>query len=135
MDDPFVTCIWLYRGVPRESAEVADVMATNELWPPRPDRVGEEWRLRHIYGDTNTAYTSWSTDRSIATEAARFLSDTPGLSGEIVVFRVRLEAIQEDRIFLGRDDEFEFLIQGQIEDVSISDSEVDDEEAADDNRD
>lgn len=51
------------------------------------------------------------------------------------MFRVRLEAIQEDRIFLGRDDEFEFLIQGQIEDVSISDSEVDDEEAADDNRD
>jgi hypothetical protein len=58
---------WLYRGVPAESAEISSVTSDGEVYPARPDRAGEYWRQRHtMLDDTETAYTSWTTDRSIA---------------------------------------------------------------------
>ncbi len=63
-------CRWLYRGVPIESSEVADVESIGEIHPPRPDRTGDYWRQAHSAGlMTETGYTSWSTDRAL-TEAA-----------------------------------------------------------------
>jgi hypothetical protein len=50
------------------------------------------------------------------------------LSGRIVIFRVRLASISRDRIFLGLEDEDEVLIEGPVEDVSISASPADEEE-------
>jgi hypothetical protein len=117
---------WLYRGVPRESPEVADVEADGEVRPPRLDRVGEFWRHAHVCGDTETGYTSWTTDRSIAEEAADAASE--GLSGQIVIFRVRVRSLPEDRLFEGREDEWEWLIEGTVEEVSISESPADEED-------
>jgi hypothetical protein len=124
---------WLYRGVPYESPEVKDVQAIGEVRPRRPDRIGESWRDRHVSGEnTETGYTSWSTDRSFAEAAAAASSEDAGLSGQIVIFRVRVESVSEDRIFPGRDDEDEWLIEGTVEDVGISDGDVYDDEEDDD---
>jgi hypothetical protein len=118
---------WLYRGVPRESPELVDVRATGEVRPLRPDRSGEHWRHVHVHGDTETAYTSWTADRSIAEAAAEDCCDNYDLSGRIVIFRVRVDSLSEDRIFPGRDDEDEYLIEGTVEGVKISE-EGDEEE-------
>jgi len=120
--------IWLYRGVPCESPEVEDVRAIGEVRPPRPDRIGEYWRQLHVHGDTETGYTSWTTDRSIAEAAAQASSDIYGLSGETVIFRVRRDSISEGRIFPGLEDEDEWLIEGIVEGVIISESAADEEE-------
>src|SRR5260370_666649 len=92
---------WLYRGVPRESSEVIDVQAISEVRPPRPERVGETWRDYHVHGNTETGYTSWTTDRNIAEDAGRFSSEAPGLSGQVVIFRVALDSVPQTRIFAG----------------------------------
>lgn len=64
-------------------------------------------------------------------EAAEATSDEQTLSGQIVVFRVRVSGLSRKRIVSGREDEDEYLIQGRIEEVSISSSEVEDEEEED----
>jgi hypothetical protein len=127
-DTPLADSTWLYRGMPCESPEVDDVQAIGEVRPPRPDRIGEYYRQVHIHGDTETGYTSWTTDRSIAEAAAEDSSDNYNFSGLKVIFRVRVDSISEERIFPGRDDEDEFLIEGTVEEVSISESAADDEE-------
>lgn len=120
---------WLFRGVPFESWEVEDVAATGEITPPRPDRRGEDCRYEHVNGGwTDTAYTSWSIERSTAMAAAESKIDRSRLSGRVVVFRVRFSSISEDRLYRGRDDEDEYLIEGTVESVEISSDEVDDYE-------
>jgi hypothetical protein len=121
---------WLYRGVPRESLEVADVRSMGEVRPPRPDRVGEVWREFHVHGATETGYTSWTTERSIAEDAAHFFSEAPGLSGDVVIFRVRVDAIAEQRIFPGLEDEAEYLIEGTVEGVSLSTGDDEEEDGS-----
>jgi hypothetical protein len=96
--------------------------------PPRPERIGDLWIEHHQGGHTLTGYTSWSTDRSIAEAAAEAKSEKQGLSGRIVIFRVRVDSLSKTRIFPGREDEDEFLIQGTVEEISISKSASDDEE-------
>ena len=130
MCESFVDFTWLYRGVPRESPEVADVEFVGEIRPPRPERIAERWRHLLIRGDTQTGYTSWTQDRSIAAAAAQFHADNAGLTGEIVIFRVLAGSVSEERLFPGLDDEDEWLIQGTVEGVLVSPSEADDEENA-----
>lgn len=115
--------MWFYRGLPIESQEVRDVEVFGEVTPPRPDRIGERWRQLHVAGETQTGYTSWSTDRSIAEEAAASMGDEEGLSGLIQIIKVRIDSLSADRIHVGREDESEFLIAGRIEDVTFSDAE------------
>jgi hypothetical protein len=123
---------WLYRGVPRESAEVNDVLAISEVQPPRPARIGERWRHSHVMlNDTETGYTSWTTDRSLAEAAAEATADAPGLSGEVVIFKVWVASLQRERVFPGREDEDEWLIEGTVEDVVLSDGNEEDEEDED----
>jgi hypothetical protein len=113
---------WLYRGVPAESEEVKTVDLDGEIDPPRPDRTGEYWRQRHtMLDDTETAYTSWTTDRSIAEAASSSMSEGEELSGQIRILRVRLASLTDNRIFQGRDDEYEYLIEGIVEGVEFSD--------------
>lgn len=120
---------WLYRGVPYESDERLDVEATAEIRPPRPERTTEYDRRVHVMNnDTNTGYTSWTPDRSIAQAAAEAIGEVAGLSGQIVIFRVRANSISEERIFPGRDDEEELLIQGTIEEVEISEDAIDEDD-------
>lgn len=119
---------WLYRGVPVESSEVADVNACGEIRPPRPERIGEYWQHVQMCGDTETGYTSWSADRDIAEAAAQDASDNFNLSGRIVIFRVCVDSLSEERMFPGREDEDEILIEGTVEDVAISKSAADEEE-------
>lgn len=119
---------WLYRGVPLESPEVADVNACSEIRPPRPERIGEYWRRVHIAGHTETGYLSWTTDRDIAEAATQAASDNFKLSGQIVIFQLRVDSLSEERIFTGREDEDEILIEGTVEDVAISKSAADEEE-------
>jgi hypothetical protein len=64
----------------------------------------------------------------MAEAAGEASSDDYNLSGRIVIFRVRLASISHDRIFLGLEDEDEVLIEGTVEDVSISTSHADEEE-------
>jgi hypothetical protein len=122
---------WLYRGVPVEAVdEIEDVEYYGEVRPARPDRVGEEWRQRHSTGMTRTGYTSWTTDRSFAEEAARAHSEEDeSLSGLIRVLRVRVSTLDlERRVFEGRADEDEYLIEGTVENVEFSEDEADEED-------
>lgn len=124
--------IWLYRGVPIESPEVFDVRATGEVAPPRSDRSGEYWRRLHVFvAQTDTNYTSWTSDRSIAVDAAESMSADRGLSGRISVFRVRFDCLDPDSVYDGRGDEFEYLIEGIVEGVQFSVQEEDEDETAD----
>lgn len=79
-------------------------------------------------GDTDTGYTSWTADRSLAEAAAQDSSDNYDLSGEIVIFRIRVHSVSPERIFAGREDEDEWLIEGTVEEVTISEDAADDEE-------
>jgi hypothetical protein len=119
---------WLYRGVPVESGEVQEVATFGEVTPPRPDRTGDEWRQLHMAGETTTAYTSWTIDRSIAIDAASSMCDEEGLSAGVRVLRIRIDSLSDDRVFFGRDDEYEYLIEGRVQDVSFYDNPSTDEE-------
>ena len=83
-----------------------------------------------VLGDTQTGYTSWTTERNIAEEFAQFSAS--GSSGHVVIFRVRVASLPEEQIFQGRDDEAEFLLEGIVEEVSISESAADEEEISND---
>lgn len=120
--------VWLYRGVPAESPEVTDVEYDGEVRPQRPERVGEYWRHMHVAGDTQTGYTSWTTDRSIAEAAAEASSDDNSLSGQVQIFRVKIDTLEDNRVFEGRADEEEYLIAGTVENVEFSDDPADEED-------
>lgn len=77
---------------------------------------------------TETGYTSWTTDRSIAEAAAIFCCEDQGLSGVVVVFRVRIGLLPQERLFPGRDDEYEYLIEGTVESVEFSEDASDQED-------
>ncbi len=56
-------------------------------------------------------------------------SDDLNLSGQVVIFRVRVDSLSLDQVFQGREDEDEYLIQGTVEEVSLSEGYEDDEES------
>jgi hypothetical protein len=126
--DPLEEAKWLYRAVPQESAEVADVESIGEIHPPRSDRIGDYWQRVHVAGMTDTGYTSWSTDRSLAETAARECSDSEGLSGRITVFKVQIRTLDLEKVFEGRTDEDEYLIEGPVENVEFSENASDEED-------
>jgi hypothetical protein len=86
---------WLYRGVPVESPEAADVDFFEEIRPTRPDQVEELWRQWHSAGMTDTGSTNWSTERWIAEAAAQACSEDQELNGQIRIFRVRIDSRQQ----------------------------------------
>lgn len=107
--------------MPAESPEVKDVSANGEVYPRRPGYVGEYARYCHIINEmTDTGYTSWTTDRGIAEELAQYASREAGLSGKIAIFCVRVNTIDEERIYDGEASEDEFLIEGTVENVQFS---------------
>lgn len=128
MSDLPEDCTWLYRGVPAESAEVAEVAHFEKIRPPRPDRTGDQWRRWHSAGMTETAYTSWTTNRSLAEDAAR--AGTQELSGQIRIFRVRIDTLNPEQLYEGRADEDEYLVEGTVEDVELCKHSTDEEENA-----
>jgi hypothetical protein len=77
---------------------------------------------------TDTGYTSWSVDRSIAEAAASACSDDEGLSGQIKMFRVQIHTLDLDRVFEGRADEDEYLIEGTVENVKFSEDADEDDD-------
>jgi len=110
---------WLFRRVFLRSPDEDWLRDQDEIGPPRPDRVGWEWRQRHRDGDTDTAYTSWSTNWETARMFAEEARDDAAAPGEVVVFRVRVDRLT-NRGYYGRDDEDEILIEGTVEGVEIS---------------
>lgn len=128
MSDTLEDFTWLFRAVPAESSEVDDVANCAEVRPLRPERIGDYWRLRHCAGMTETGYTSWTADRSLAEAAATACSDDEGLSGRIKIFRVRISSLDPDRVFEGRADEDEYLIEGTVENVEFSEDPADEED-------
>ena len=111
--------------MPSESQEVTDVDSFGEIRPPRPDRTGEGWRIWHTAGMTETGYTSWSVDRSIAEAAAEACADSEDLGGGIKILRVRIRTLDQGRLYEGRADEDEWLIEGNVENVMSSDDPMD----------
>jgi hypothetical protein len=112
---------WLYRGVPEESEEVADVEANGEVYPRRPGYVGEYARYCHTVNEmTDTGYTSWTTQQATAEELAQYASREAGLSGQIAIFKVPIASIEKARIFEGEAREDEYLIEGTVENVTFS---------------
>jgi hypothetical protein len=91
----------------------------DEIVPPRPDRVGYDWRHKHRNGDTETAYTSWSTHWETAQMFGEEARDDSFAVGEVVVFRVRIDTLT-NRGYYGRADEDEILIEGTVEGVEVS---------------
>lgn len=119
---------WLYRGVPAESPEAADVAANGEVYPRRPGYVGEYARYCHRISEmTDTGYTSWTTEPRIAKELAQYASREAGLSGRVVLFQVRISTIEEGRLYEGEAREDEYLIEGPVENVQFSED-ADDED-------
>ena len=92
--------------------------------------LGQSGANAHSAGMTQTGYTSWTTDRSFAEEAARAQSEADEtLSGLIRIFRVRISKLDlECRVFEGRADEDEYLIEGTVENVEFSEDEADEED-------
>lgn len=120
--------VWLYRGVPATSPEVADVEANSEVYPRKPEYVGEYARYCHsVYEMTDTGYTSWTTDRELAIELAQFAIDNLNLNCGYVIFRVRVDSLDESRVFEGLESEYEYLIEGTVDDVEISENGDEDE--------
>jgi hypothetical protein len=117
---------WLFRGVFLRSPDDDWMRDENEIVPPRPDRVGWHWRRQHIHGDTDTAYTSWSTNWETAHMFGEEARTDFRVRGEAVVFRARIDTT--NRGYYGRDDEDEILIEGSVEDVEISTGLEDEEE-------
>jgi hypothetical protein len=117
----------LYRGVPGDSPEVQQVLATGEVLPRNPSRWQAEWRQAHSAGNTDTAFTSWTSQRSIAVNAAEEVCTTEELECGVVVFRVLLANLPDSQIFPGRPDEDEYLLWGVIENVEISTADSDEE--------
>jgi hypothetical protein len=56
------------------------------------------------------------------------MADEEGLSGQFRILRVRLDSLSEDRVFEGRNDEYEFLIEGAVEGVDFSDDPASEDE-------
>jgi hypothetical protein len=110
---------WLFRGVFLRSPDEDWMRDEDEIVPPRPDRIGWDWRRKHVSGDTETAYTSWSTNWETARMFGEEACSDTRARGEVVVFRVRIDALT-NRGYYGRDDEDEFLIEGRVEGVEIS---------------
>jgi len=77
---------------------------------------------------TETGYTSWSTDRALTEAAASVCSDDEGLSGRIRIFKVRIRTLDLERVFEGRADEDEFVIEGTVENVEFSQDAADEED-------
>ena len=46
----------------------------------------------------------------------------------MVIFRVRISSLSQQRLFPGRDDENEYLIEGTVENVEISEDASDEED-------
>jgi hypothetical protein len=111
--------LWLFRGYFLRSPDQDWMRDEDEMVPPRPDRVGPEWRREHVYGNTETAYTSWSTNWEIARMFAQEARSDMQAPGEVVVFRVRIDTLT-NRGYRGRDDEDEVLIEGTVQNVEIS---------------
>lgn len=82
---------------------------------------------------TDSGYTSWSKDRDTAIELGRYASrnarDSRGrrLSGKVLVFKVRVSTIDEERIFEAEAAEDEYLIEGTVENVEFSEDADDDD--------
>ncbi len=110
---------WLFGGVFLRSPDDDWMRDENEIVPPRPDPVGWHWRHQHINGNTDTAYTSWSTNWETAHMFGEEARTDARVRGEVVIFRVRIDALT-NRVYHGRDDEDEILIEGSVEDVEIS---------------
>jgi hypothetical protein len=110
---------WLFRGVFLRSPEDAWMRDVDEIVPLRPDRIGWDWRHKHRNDDTETAYTSWSTNWETARMFGEEARSDSHAQGEVVVFRVRIDALS-NRAYFGRDDEDEILIEGIVEGVDIS---------------
>jgi hypothetical protein len=91
----------------------------DEIVPLRPDRVGSDWRDVHRIGDTETAYTSWSTNWGTARMFGEEARDDDKVPGEVVVFRVRIDTLTNHGYY-GRDGEDEILIEGRVEGVEDS---------------
>ncbi|MBY0522627.1 MAG: hypothetical protein K2R98_04490 [Gemmataceae bacterium] len=85
-----------------------------------------------MYEMTDSGYTSWSKDRDTAIELGQYASRNARtsrghrLSGRVVVFKVRISTIEEERIFEGEAAEDEYLIEGTVENVEFSED-ADDE--------
>lgn len=108
---------WLYRGMFLESSDLW--RKWEECIEPRDlTKRGRICRDQHSRNDdTETAYTSWSTERDKAQEFGEEARSKATGEGEVVVFKVPVRTLA-NRCFHGYyEDESEILIEGTVEDV------------------
>jgi hypothetical protein len=127
---------WLYRGVPKDSYEASTAEMDGEVIPPMPGLVGDHVRYAHIHGEqTESGYTSWTTNPETAEYFAKRAAesvnkrarhryrystgDEEPISYETVILRVPTKSLDESRLFEGRCEEGEWLIEGLVEQVEI----------------
>ncbi len=136
--------VWLYRGVPARSEQARTARAYGEVCPPRPGLTGEDAEYEHtVGGHTDSGYTSWSTERSIAEElgleatedadAERGYHDEEDAEedaewrGRVVILRVRIADVS-DQMEPGEEREDEWRLRGRVEGVEVCEGDEDDEE-------
>lgn len=134
---------WLYRGVPKDSYEASTAEVDGEVIPPVPGMVGEEVRNAHINDEqTESGYTSWTTNldtadyfakraANVANSRVRHrlryrVGDGKPISYRIVILQVRIDTLDDRKLFEGRCEEGEWLIEGTVENVEIWDGDDDD---------
>tara|TARA_B100000965_G_C19270226_1_gene616974 strand:- start:162 stop:479 length:318 start_codon:yes stop_codon:yes gene_type:complete len=96
-------------------------MLEGELDPPNPSRTGEYWLHRHWEGDTDTGYTSWSTNPYVAKAMAEEAIQEHGLEPGVLVGRVRADSIEDCRKFEGSafTDEEEVTVEGTVTGIQV----------------
>ena len=113
---------WLYRGVPTQSPQAQEALASGDLEPPNPGRVSEDDLVAHWHGDTDTGFTSWSRDPSFAEEMGMMARAEYYPTSGVTVFRVRESTLTNPK-FDGSpySEEFEVTIQGTVSGVTVYD--------------
>jgi hypothetical protein len=113
---------WLFRGMFLRSPDDLWMKDQDYIEPREPSNRGRVWRERHSkLDDTQTAYTAWSTKRDTAQMFGEEACDNADASGEVVVFRVRVESLTNRCFRSGFENEDEVLIEGAVEDIEPSD--------------
>lgn len=113
---------WIFRGMFLHSPDDLWMKGEESIDPQDRTKRGRHWRDQHSKHDaTETAYTAWSSNRDTAQMFAEEARDGTDASGEVVVFKVRIESLKNRCFRSGYENEDEILVEGVVDGIEISD--------------